>query len=649
MLHSVALPAAHPQTTASARPPEASALAAYPRLQHARIALVHDYLFEQGGAENVVQALAAMLPHAPIYTSIYDPGSVSFAFASREVHTTFLQYLAREKRHAKALLPLYPLAFRSLDLSRYDLVLTSSSGFATGVRPAEGAVHVCYCHTPAHFIWNLRDYAQGQASGRLSLALCAMPLLPGLQAWDVHAAQRVGHFVANSSCTAARIATLYGRQSRVIHPPIRLSDWQPSDEIGDYYLIVSRLLPYKRIDIAVRAFTELGLPLRVIGDGPDRARLERLAGTTVVFEGRVPRHMLARRYAGCRAFVLPGAEDLGLTALEAQASGRPVLAFGASGAMETVVEGVSGAFFHEQSPEALADAVRQVDVAAYDPAAIRAHAAEFDVARFRERMLGFLEDALAGEAAVSHAGDVASGAGIAAAQHPAHVALSVPVLAVPTSVPRIRNPIRTRTHKRRVPWESVSKAVFDRSVAGVALVLLSPVFAAAALATVLCDGAPVFYRPRRVGQNGREFGLFKFRTMSLDAEQRLLELAHLNRGGGHMIRIPHDPRVTRVGRILRRLAIDELPQLLNVLRGEMSLVGPRPQSPPEVALYTPHERQRLRAIPGITGLWQVSARHNTDFAQWVALDLEYQETWSFWLDLMIMLRTPLAVAKGTGA
>lgn len=371
-------------------------LAAYPRVSRARIALVHDYLFEQGGAENVFLTFASLFPQAPIYTSVYNGSSVSADFAAYDVRPSFLQRLAREKRRAKALLPLYPLAFQTVDLTGYDLVLSSSSGFAKGVCAPVGARHVCYCHTPAHFIWDLPGYARSHDGGRFPAALLAAPLIPALKLWDCHTAQRVDTFIANSAHTAKRIACFYHREAEVLHPPVNLAAWKVSSAEGDYYLVVSRLVPYKRIDLAVRAFSRLGLPLRVIGDGPDRSRLQQLAGPCVRFEGRVTADVLAERYARCRALILPGVEDLGLTALEAQASGRPVIAYRAAGALETVVEGVTGAFFDEQTADALADIVRQVDVERFDSALIRGHAAEFDMPRFLARLLSLLERELAG-------------------------------------------------------------------------------------------------------------------------------------------------------------------------------------------------------------------------------------------------------------
>ncbi|HEV7128370.1 MAG TPA: sugar transferase [Ktedonobacterales bacterium] len=229
-----------------------------------------------------------------------------------------------------------------------------------------------------------------------------------------------------------------------------------------------------------------------------------------------------------------------------------------------------------------------------------------------------------------------------------------PGLAMLRTVPRhLAHPARTvpwqSQCEQHVPWRSHAKRMFDCVASVLALLVLLPVFVAIALAIFIDDRGPVLFKTPRVGRDGNLFALLKFRTMARDAEQRLAQLSHLNTGGPYMIRIPNDPRVTRTGRVLRRLALDELPQLWNVLRGEMSLVGPRPQAPQEVALYTAYERQRLRSVPGITGLWQVSARHENDFARWVALDLEYQRHWSFWLDLGIILRTPMAVTRGTSS
>jgi glycosyltransferase involved in cell wall biosynthesis len=363
----------------------------YPRLANARIALIHDYLFEQGGAEYVVAVLCDLFPKAPLYTSILDRERVSPIFARREVRTSFMQRLVQRKSRARALLPLYPLAFRSFDLADFDIVLSSSSAFAKGITVPDHLPHVCYCHTPAHFIWDLPAYAQSHAQGGFPLDLLAAPLVPALKAWDRRTSRRVEAFLANSAHTAARIADLYGRRADVLHPPVDLAAWSPCAQVDEYYLIVSRLLPYKRIDVAVRAFAQLGLPLRVVGDGPDRQRLQSLAGPSVTFEGRIATEALRERYARCRALILPGSEDLGLTALEAQASGRPVIAYRAGGALETVIEGVTGAFFDSQTPEALAAVIQRFAWESFDPVAVRANAARFDISVFCEGLLAYLE------------------------------------------------------------------------------------------------------------------------------------------------------------------------------------------------------------------------------------------------------------------
>lgn len=363
----------------------------YPLLANARVALVHDYLFEQGGAEQVVAVLCDLFPDAPLYTSILDAERVSPVFARREIRTSFMQRLARRKSHARALLPLYPLAFRSFDLADFDIVLSSSSAFAKGVSVPDHIPHVCYCHTPAHFIWDLPRYAQSHLWGSFPLDMLATPLVPALKAWDRRTSRGVTAFLANSAHTAARITDLYGRSAEVLHPPVNVAAWSPCAQVDDYYLVVSRLLPYKRIDVAVRAFTQLGLPLRVIGDGPDRQRLQSLAGPSVTFEGHVAIQTLRERFARCRAFILPGSEDLGLTALEAQASGRPVIAYRSGGALETITEGVTGAFFDSQTPEALATLIKRFAWDSFDPAAMRANAAQFDVSVFCEGLLAYLE------------------------------------------------------------------------------------------------------------------------------------------------------------------------------------------------------------------------------------------------------------------
>ena len=358
-----------------------------------KVALVHDWLNQMGGAENVLETLVELFPQAPIYTSMYGPELMPDAYRSWDVRTSFMQWLPGVTRHHQVYMPLYPLAFRSFDLRGYDLVLSNKSGFCHGVRTPPEVVHICYCLTPTRFLWMYESYRQREDIGQLADA-ALRPLLALLRRWDYAAAQRVHHFIAISTAVQERIRRFYDRESVIIHPPVDTERYTPSPEPPeDYFLVVGRLIPYKRIDLAVRAFTQLRLPLVVVGDGRDRAKLEAMAGPNVTFLGRVPSGKdLLSLYRRCRAFIFPGLEDFGIAPVEAQAAGRPVIAYAAGGALDTVQEGITGTFFHEQTPEALAAAVRRFDPSDYDPAACRANAERFSVSQFKRKLLAFIEE-----------------------------------------------------------------------------------------------------------------------------------------------------------------------------------------------------------------------------------------------------------------
>lgn len=354
-----------------------------------RIALIHDWLNQYGGAERVLEVLHALFPNAPIYTSLYEPRVMPAAYRSWDIRTSFMQHLPLAKRHHQPFMPLYPLAFEQFDLSGYDLVLSIKSAFCHGVITRPETAHVCYCLTPTRFLWQFHDYARRERIGRLGRLL--LPLfLSQARLWDRAAADRVDDFVAISRAVAARVAKIYRRPAVVIHPPIDCRAFQPADEHGDYYLVVSRLIPYKRIDLAIQACTALRRPLKVVGSGRDAPRLARLAGPTVEFLGRVPEAGLRALYAGCRALLFPGEEDFGLVPLEAQASGRPVIAFAAGGALDTVRDGLTGVLFREQTVEALTAAIARFETLRLDPRVMRAHAAQFDVSVFARRLLAHL-------------------------------------------------------------------------------------------------------------------------------------------------------------------------------------------------------------------------------------------------------------------
>lgn len=350
-----------------------------------RVALVHDYWVHLRGGERIFLALMRLFPQADCYVLIRRRW-VPEGEAPLELHTSALRFVPFGGRYFRALLPLYPLAARQLDLRGYDLVISSSSGFCHGARTA--GTHLCYCHSPLRYIWNERDTTLAGARTPLT-RLVMSRLLDTLREADYAAAQRVTAFVANSAAVQARIAEYYHRTSVVVHPFIDLQRFKPVEIAGiqDYFLVVAQLLPYKRVDVAIQACNRLGRRLIVVGSGPQRANLERLAGRNITFLSQVSEQELAELYAHCAALLQCGEEDFGMASLEAQAAGRPVLAYGAGGAIETVVEGQTGLFFHSQSPEALSEAIQAFDMRSFDPAVAQAQAARFDEDHFRSAML----------------------------------------------------------------------------------------------------------------------------------------------------------------------------------------------------------------------------------------------------------------------
>ena len=349
-------------------------------------ALVHDWLNQQGGAENVLVEMHRMFPSAPVYTSFYEPALVDPAFRRLDIRHTWLQRFPLWRTNHQALLPLYPLAFGGLRIPNADLVLSNSSAFCKGVRPVQGAVHVCYCLTPTRFLWMPDTYLAGERAPVWSRVLLP-PLLAWSRRWDRNAAQRVTQFLAISRAVANRIQRFYGRSSRIVYPPVDVERFEPTTDVGDAFLIVSRLIPYKRIDLAVRACTELGLPLRIVGAGRAEADLRAMAGPTVRFLGRLPDRDVSVEMARCRAFLFPGDEDFGITPVEAQAAGRPVVAYGSGGALDTVIDGKTGILFREQTVASLGAALRHVQSMAFNTDALVANARRFSRENFRRSLL----------------------------------------------------------------------------------------------------------------------------------------------------------------------------------------------------------------------------------------------------------------------
>ncbi len=355
------------------------------------IALAHDYLNQYGGAERVLEVFHEMYPQSPVFTSIYAANLMPARFRSWDIQTSFMRKLPGAARHHQLYMPLYPTAFEKFDLSGYDLVLSSSSAFAKGVITEADAFHVCYCHAPMRFAWNYNEYVAGEHVPRRAHIVLSL-ILNYVRLWDEVTAGRVDAFIANSRVVQRRIYKRYKRTATVINPPVDTRQYtpEPGGPKGDYYLTVSRLIPYKRLDIVVEAFNALGLPLKVVGQGRQAEELQNKAKPNIEFLGGVPDAELKKLYANCKAFIFPGQEDFGIAPLEAQASGRPVIAYGAGGALETVKAGLTGEFFAEQTPEALTDVVSRFDASYYDPSAIRRHAESFDKEVFKRRINDFI-------------------------------------------------------------------------------------------------------------------------------------------------------------------------------------------------------------------------------------------------------------------
>ncbi len=337
----------------------------------------------------MAEAMHDSFPSAPIYTTVALPHSLPKRLRAADIRTSPMQRLPAMDRRFRHYFMLYPFAVEHFDLSAYDLIFSSSSGYAKGVHRRRNAIHVCYCHTPMRWIWRYDDYVAREGFGKM--ARTALPFfLWGLRKWDLRAAQQPNYYIANSRVVAHRIKAIYGREAFVIPPPIDVSRFHMSNDIDDYYLVLSRLMPYKRIDLAIEACKRMNRRLIVVGDGPDRARLEKLADDRIEFLGRQPDAIVNYYAARCRALLFPGEEDFGMAPLEANAAGRPVIAYRGGGAIETVEEGKTGVFFDQPDSRTLATAIEEFEGMKWDQYALRWHAEKFDRPVFAFRVLQFL-------------------------------------------------------------------------------------------------------------------------------------------------------------------------------------------------------------------------------------------------------------------
>jgi len=358
-----------------------------------KIALVHDYLNQYGGAERVLEEFHAIWPDAPVYTSIYDPDRMPERYRDWDIRASGLNRLPFARRKHQALLFMLPQVFEAFDLDDYDLVVSSSSGFAHGVLTLPETLHVCYCHSPPRFLWDYHNYARREGLSGPARMLVEHAL-PRLRAWDRVTADRADAWIATSRLVSARIERFYNKSSAIIPPPAPVHRFDVARGPGDYFLLLMRLVGWKRPDIAVEACTRLGLPLVVAGEGRERKRLERLAGPSVSFVGHADDAQIRELLAGCKALILPSEEDFGLTPLEAMAAGRPVIAYGRGGVLDTVVPGRTGDFFEQQTTDSVAEALMRFDPGQYNARDIRGHVEQFDSGRFRARIRAFVDEQL---------------------------------------------------------------------------------------------------------------------------------------------------------------------------------------------------------------------------------------------------------------
>lgn len=359
-----------------------------------KIALVHDHLAQDGGAERVLQVLQEIWPEAPTYVLVYNPEQANTAFKGKDIRTSFLQKFPWGVKKYQWYFPLMPSAVESYDLSEFDLIISSSASYAKGVITRPDAKHICYCHSPTRYLWSdTHSYVR-----ELGVPRVIKWILPGMlslvRMWDKMAADRVDTYIANSQLVKQRIRKYYNTDSTVIYPPVNVKEFTLGQGKGDYYLAGGRLVPYKRFDLLVKAFNQLGRKLIIYGDGPQLEELKKMANPNITFAGRVSEDRKKELLADCLAFINPQEEDFGITMVEAHAAGRPVLAYKAGGAEEIVIAGVTGEFFDQQTWEDVADAVLHFDPKKYEPARIRERAMEFDVDRFKQQLLSFVNQQL---------------------------------------------------------------------------------------------------------------------------------------------------------------------------------------------------------------------------------------------------------------
>ena len=349
-----------------------------------KIAIVHDYLTQNGGAENVLKAISNIYPKAPIYSLFYNSEEIGGLFHEKKIKTSFIQKMPFKKKHYQWYLPLMPLAIEKYNLSDYDIVISSTSAFAKGIITNTNTLHICYCHTPTRYLWTDANSYVNELPYNKFIKIFIPFLLFKLRMWDRLAADRVDKFITNSFNVAKRIKKFYHRKAEIIYPPINIDKYYISRKLGNYYLIGGRIVSYKRYDLAIKVFNRLKIPLKIFGNGPGLKKLKKQAGDNIEFLGRISEKEKRELFSKCIAFIHPQEEDFGITAVEAMASGRPVIAYKKGGALETIVENITGKFFLEQTWESLLNVIVNFRPKQFDSYKIREYSKKFSVERFKK-------------------------------------------------------------------------------------------------------------------------------------------------------------------------------------------------------------------------------------------------------------------------
>jgi glycosyltransferase involved in cell wall biosynthesis len=356
-----------------------------------KVALVHDWLVTMRGGEKVFEVLCELFPNADVFTLVHKRGSGASAIERMKITTSSLQHLPFGVTKYQYYLPLHRKFISEFDLREYDLVISSSHAVAKAVRVNPNGLHICYCHTPMRYIWDQYEQYFGPRRSNVLARTVMKMLLPSLRRWDVETSKTVHHFITNSENVRKRIQRIYGRNATVIYPPVDVEKFSLSEKDDCYYLIVSALVPYKRIDLAIETFNRSDERLVIIGNGVEETKLKAIAKKNIEFVDWVSEGELAKYYAGCRALIFPGEEDFGIVPVEAMACGKPVIAYGKGGALESVVDGTTGVFFHEQNVVSLEDALRRFAIVKFHPETIRARAMRFERKRFVEEMREYIK------------------------------------------------------------------------------------------------------------------------------------------------------------------------------------------------------------------------------------------------------------------